>query len=408
MRFRVEITPLAGETSGTDNFAVADHWQSALRDVRELRGEAGGEDALSVEALGEDAHRVIDVERRLRYLVEPAPESGSQESSRLVMGARDVQPTEAVPLAYRERAVRLVGPASRERTRHVLESLLDELLADASQRPFGQVIELAAFASDAVDMSSPLATLSYRDWREDVTWWFSEGLPHASPQTEPAPKDELPAQKAAQENGAGVRPSSAPPARPLLESTRPAPVDEALPSSRRAQEELITELFDVMHELDYARDLPSGVRFVLDVVAKVLPGRVSAVHVFDIDARRFVLVGGRGLPRGVLGATLPESDPFFHALLLRKRARRVEGDALGSNELRGHFAPSPPKRLMASPMLHRGRDLGVIEVGDPEGPEPYSDHEAAALDYIASRLAEFLARRPIVLDAELFDDARSP
>src|SRR6478735_132625 len=103
MRFRVEITPLGGQSSGTNNFAVADHWQSALREVRALRGEAGDENSLSVEALGEDARRVIDAERQLRYVIEPAPESLPRGSSFLVMGARDVQPSDAVPLGYRER-----------------------------------------------------------------------------------------------------------------------------------------------------------------------------------------------------------------------------------------------------------------------------------------------------------------
>ena len=70
--------------------------------------------------------------------------------------------------------------------------------------------------------------------------------------------------------------------------------------------------------------------------------------------------------------------------------------------VRGHFKAHPPQRLMATAVHFGGRDLGVVEIGDPQGREPYSEHEAAALDYIAERLGGFLAARPIVLDDELF------
>lgn len=157
-----------------------------------------------------------------------------------------------------------------------------------------------------------------------------------------------------------------------------------------------------MHQLDFAPDIRGGVAFVQNVLETLLPGRVSAVHVFDIDTRTFMLVGVRGLSPSLIGRTLSDGDAFFSEVMHQQRALRVEGDMLGAKQLRGHFEESPPTRLMAAPVLCEGRDLGVIEVGDPEGPEPYSEQEAAALDFIASRFGEFLARRPIVLDAELF------
>jgi hypothetical protein len=407
MRFRVEVTPLGGEHSGSNNFAVAEHWQAAFSDVRELRRESSPEDALSFEALGDDAHRIIDAERNLRYIVEPAQDERAHYASFVLLGARDVEPSEEAPFGYRERAVRLVGEASRERARQVLEALLEVVRAELLDAPFGQVIELGAFVGEDIGMSSPVATLSFKDWRGEMDFWFAGELdrpPAAPPRAaEQQPTASEPPHVA---EPPPVVPEASrapvPAARPLLKVRAPRPAGEPVPSSRRAREDLIGDLFDTMHQLDFAPDIPSGVAFVQNVLETLLPGRVSAVHVFDIDTRTFMLVGVRGISRSFIGQRLSDGDPFFAELMHQKRAQRVEGEVLGASQLRGHFQEDPPARLMAAPVLCEERDLGVIEVGDPEGPEPYSEQEAAALDFIASRFGEFLARRPIVLDAELF------
>ncbi len=409
MRFRVEVTPLGGEHSGSNNFAVAEHWQAAFSDVRELRRESSPEDALSFEALGDDAHRIIDAERSLRYIVEPAQDERAHYASFVLLGARDVEPSEEAPFGYRERAVRLVGEVSRERARQVLEALLEVVRAELIDAPFGQVIELGAFVGDDIGMSSPVATLSFKDWRGEMDFWFAGELdgqpavPESPGAFEPEPAAPEPPHVAGQPPVVLEAPRAAvPAARPLLKVHTPRPAGEPVPSSRRAREDLIGDLFDTMHQLDFAPDIPSGVAFVQNVLETLLPGRVSAVHVFDIDTRTFVLVGVTGISRSFIGQRLPDGDPFFAELMHQKRAQRVEGEMLGATQLRGHFQDKPPARLMAAPVLCEERDLGVVEVGDPEGPEPYSEQEAAALDFIASRFGEFLARRPIVLDAELF------
>jgi hypothetical protein len=48
-----------------------------------------------------------------------------------------------------------------------------------------------------------------------------------------------------------------------------------------------------------------------------------------------------------------------------------------------------------------GRYLGAIELANPVGGSPYSEHEAHALDYICEQLAEFLVNRPIILDPDV-------
>ncbi len=382
MRFRVEVTPLGGKGSASESFVEADEWRVAFERARALRGEIGGEDSLSVEAL-EAGQRIIDARRMLRYVVEAA--KGEEAMPFEVLKAGGSEPSDAVPLTYRERAVRLTRPASREAVQDALELLLTEVRGELASHPFGKVIELGVFAHGARTTSSPLGTLSFKDWRGDIAeLWLSDALPTAARQinSERPPTSE-------RAPGSQSKPPS-------------GKVSEPPPTSRRRPtEDLITDLFDSMHALDFVPDVVTGVAFVLNILERMLPSRVSAVHVFDIDHRCFVLTGSRGLSDELVGSKLPETDPFFRWLRSHGRTRRLEGAQVGVSVVRGHFKSQPPKRLMATAVQFGGRDLGVLEIGDPQGKEPYSEHEAAALDYIAERLGGFLAARPIVLD-ELF------
>jgi hypothetical protein len=385
MRFRVEVTPLGGQGSASESFVEAESWRAALERVRMLRGETGEASSLSIEAV-EGGHRVIDASRMLRYVIDTATSREGTTTVDVLM-ARDSEPTEAVPLAYRERAVRLTRPASREAVQDVLEELLATVRGELAAHPFGKVIELGVFAHDARDTSAPLGTLSFKDWRgEFAELWLSDALPTATRQVN---SEKPPA------SGAG--PGSVAPRSAGGQPSEPPPT-----SRRRPTEDLIADLFDSMHALDFVPDVITGVTFVLNILERMLPSRVSAVHVFDIGRRCFVLTGARGIPEEALGSRLPETDPFFRWLRSHGRTRRLEGAQVGVSVVRGHFKAEPPKRLMATAVQFGGRDLGVLELGDPQGREPYSEHEAAALDYIAERLGGFLAARPIVLDEELF------
>ncbi len=180
-----------------------------------------------------------------------------------------------------------------------------------------------------------------------------------------------------------------------------AAVEKPTLGRRRNQEDLLVELFETMHELHFMRDMREGVTFVLDVLARTVPSGVAVVHVFDINEARFVVVGARGLPKSVLAQTTPGTSPLYRAVLDRKRHLRLSGSAAGNAKLGDQWkGQTPPDRLLLSPAIHAGRDLGMLELAQPPGDDPFSENEGNAVDYIAGQLAEFLANRPIVLDPE--------
>jgi hypothetical protein len=173
---------------------------------------------------------------------------------------------------------------------------------------------------------------------------------------------------------------------------------------RRAGEDLIGELFETMHDLHFMSGVADGAEFVLAAVDSVVPCEGVLIHVFDINARQFVVVRakGPGTMQVVLHRT-PDSEPFINAVMRRpgsvaihdvQKDARVLGprwDALGIK----------PALALCGPVRQGGRYLGLIEVVNPLGDAPFHQTEQNAIDYVCQQFAEFLTNRPIVLDADV-------
>jgi GAF domain-containing protein len=60
-----------------------------------------------------------------------------------------------------------------------------------------------------------------------------------------------------------------------------------------------------------------------------------------------------------------------------------------------------PERALCGPVRQGGRYLGLIELANPLGDAPFHQTEQNAIDYVCEQFAQFLANRPIVLDADV-------
>jgi GAF domain-containing protein len=166
---------------------------------------------------------------------------------------------------------------------------------------------------------------------------------------------------------------------------------------------LIGDLFETMHELHFLPELVSGCDFVLAVVEFMVPCAAIMVHVFDLDAREFVIVraSGPGADKLLLCRT-PHTDPLLGPLMRQAGARRI--DARGDARFTGARWPLvgvTPEAALAVPVVQAGRHLGAVELLNPDGGGGFHQNEAHGLEYIAEQFAEFLAKRPIVLDADV-------
>ena len=268
--------------------------------------------------------------------------------------------------------------------------------ASVPPRPVGSSPEAPKPSDAAEDKNSPgqAAADSKPDAEKVVADKKVEPAKQAEPEKKVEAEKPAEAQKAAPaeaEAAAEERPSEPPPS-----SRRIAP------GKRRADEDLIGELFETMHELHFLPDMVSGVEFVLSIVEDMLPSGGAILHVFDINLRQFVVVRayGKGAEALLLHRT-PDVDPFFNSAMRRTHALAVSGkDEKYLGPRWTTLGVEPEEALFGSVQIH-GRYLGAIEIANPHGGGKYSQSEANALEYICAQFADFLAARPIVLDADV-------
>jgi putative methionine-R-sulfoxide reductase with GAF domain len=173
-------------------------------------------------------------------------------------------------------------------------------------------------------------------------------------------------------------------------------------AGRSAGDDLITDLFEAMHELHFLSNALEGADFCLALTLEKLPSRAAFVHFYDVNKREFVLASARG--KGANALLLDrhsESDPMLLAAMKKRRAVVVP-DASGSDaESLGRFAAIAGVRsLIVAPVMQAGRWLGAIEVLNPLDGAPFTDGDGEALSYIGEQFAEFLSSRGVILDAE--------
>ncbi len=395
----------------------------------------------------------------------PVPDhlTGGTPPTFQLLRKRKQEPTDRSPIAYREYAYATPADTTPAAAELLAWTRFREIAEELAQRPPGKFVQLAVFDHefDARPLRPPLVTLAWKDWRGAPVVQFpgkkpsasgsasaapspASASPSAAPssgpsETIPAPEPPKPgAAKAAAEaktaddpaagadgpvvevrtqSGAFVGPGNVPPQQPLSEAPgapveepvdepteQPSPAPAAAARRKKPNEDLIGDLFETMHQLHFVSDVVSGTEFVLDVVKKTLPSAAVVIHVFDIDNGKFVVVRAHGNKLDdVLMQTTSGDDGFFASALRRTRCTRVD-DASGNDRYQDGIwkrLDVQPESALCGPVALGGRYLGIIEVANPEGGGPYYESESNALDYICEQYAEFLAQRPIVVDAEV-------
>ncbi|MEO8905481.1 MAG: hypothetical protein ABI488_23440 [Polyangiaceae bacterium] len=178
----------------------------------------------------------------------------------------------------------------------------------------------------------------------------------------------------------------------------------AIGRRRAAGEDLISELFDFMHELHFQRDFAAGAEFVLSVLNEMLPSEGVLIHVFDINTGYFVVVRAKGPnANAALLQRMPDQDPLVKAVM-RSPQSVIIPDAANDPRFQGprwQVVGVAPRAALAGGVQQGGRYLGLIELVNPLGDAPFHAAEVNALDYICAQFAEFLSTKPLVLAADV-------
>lgn len=359
------------------------------------------------------------------------------------------EPSEESPVRYRERAYAVDGLQSDAELEEQLET---ELAATAREHGTDSVpmfIHLALF--DHVfresPTSPPIATLSWKNWQEQSEVWVRgvrrDTAPSTAPLAEPPPlgSSVFDFSEAREDDGQdeepiplvsrSTRPSAAPCSATLEATREPAtepeidedppdsgpdwqspnrsgeylipPIDELPdepPSSQRvvASEELIGTLFERMHELHYLPSLGAGASFVLEMIEEHIACDAALIHVFDMDAREFVVARGLG-PRSsdVVLTRTPAAGSHLEDALRRQVTVELDVAGAAAQGTLWRRLGIDVARVVCAPVHQGGRDLGAIELARAASGPPFSKGQLSALEYICDQFAEFVADRPLVL-----------
>jgi hypothetical protein len=214
----------------------------------------------------------------------------------------------------------------------------------------------------------------------------------------PAPiTQKLPSQPPPPANGS-VPPPGRSPSHPPSEGLVRSPSGRFV-RGRTSGDELITSLFESMHDLHFLRDALDGGQFCLALATEVLPSRGALIHFFDVEKREWVIACTRGKDTTrLLTLRTPESDEQLREAA-RLRRSLVVSTPMTSTAQR-YQALGSIKSLIVAPIMQVGRALGALEIINPLDGQPFTDDEGNAMTYIAEQYAEYLGSRGIVLDRD--------
>ena len=180
---------------------------------------------------------------------------------------------------------------------------------------------------------------------------------------------------------------------------------------RATGDELIANLFEAMHELQFARDVIEGGDYVLALALEMIPSRIALVHLYDIDRREYVVacVAGQGA-EALLNRRHAESEPLLSAAM-RKRRAIVASDASTDENVRSaerFGVVGGAASAIVSPVMQGGRFIGVIEVVNPLDGSPFTEDEGNAVDYISEQFGEFVSNHGMMLDPARITRSQPP
>ena len=173
---------------------------------------------------------------------------------------------------------------------------------------------------------------------------------------------------------------------------------------RVSGDELITSLFESMHDLHFLRDALDGGQFCLALATEVLPARAALIHFFDIEKREWVVACTRGKETSrLLTMRAPDGDEILREAARKRRALVVPNASNATGDRYRQIGGG--RSLIVAPIMQAGRALGALEIINPLDGLPFTEDEGNAMTYIAEQFAEYLGSRGIVLDRERIQNA---
>lgn len=374
-----------------------------------------------------------------------------------VHSSREENSTSSSPLTYREFVYVVAEGTTESAAKALLLDRLDNLVKvlGSAQNKF---VQLAVFdhAYQGRPQRKPLATLAWKEWREETVIGYPgrEGnatkeevikpepvKPEPVKETPaPAPVAATPAPAKAAATPAPARAVAAPapakasvPAPAVKPSTpAPAPVAAATPAPSKASpstpapapttkgssssiakasvppprvktaDEVMAELSGAVTDLGFLSNALEGADFIVTLVKEKFPSEVILVWFHDPDKRELVLVRQTGGATDQHLSRISDKTGLAQAALRSQRAVVIPDATRDprANEARWKTMGIEPKSVVVAPVMHSGKPYGLLEILNPKSGGRYGTVENNGLTYLGQQLAEFLASNGTVLDSD--------
>ncbi len=320
-----------------------------------------------------------------------------------IVVSREQEPTADVPLTYREYGFALPPGTTEDAAANALGQQLQRIQGALTGSPAGKLVNLAAFDQmfQGRPPVLPLATLTWKDWKPEPSVAYprrGRAKPVVSSPAAVSVSVPVSAPVAAPVS-VSVAPSSVPDpfsaqSQPPISRTQSKP---PVPKRRVRGDELITVLFESMHDLNFLRDSIEGGDFCLTLALEKLPSRIALIYLYDIDRREFVIVCASGTtPDGIVGKRFAETETALSNAMRKRRAILLQPEEIAEHA--SMFGGA--KSILLAPVMQAGRFLGAIEIADPSDAAPFSELDANAISYMAEQYAEFVAARGVLLNRD--------
>jgi len=182
----------------------------------------------------------------------------------------------------------------------------------------------------------------------------------------------------------------------------PAPQQRVRKPTPAGGMDVVADLFEVMHDLHFLRDVAAGSEFVLSLALEKLQSQYGIVQIYDINRREFVVVRAAGpQAASTVGGRTAERDPLLTEVMQRHMPFVV--DFAADPRIRvGRWAAlgAEPALVLAAAVAQSGRFLGVLEVGCAPG-RTYVKQHLDGMAYIADAFSEFLVARGILFSGDV-------
>ena len=164
----------------------------------------------------------------------------------------------------------------------------------------------------------------------------------------------------------------------------------------------MTEIFESVHDLHFMSDALEGAEFILGLLEEKVPTHTAFVHLYDINAKEFVVVRARAPNTSVIGCRVGEAAGAIGIAVKRGTTILLKDAEADKRWDRSRYerAGYKPKTILIVPVRQGRRYLGAIELADHIDGAELNDDEIYAVTYIAEQYAEFVAERGIVLSAD--------